>query len=164
MENVETPQGQAPEQNNEGATADQNVNELHAQIASLRKESASYRTKAKALETQLSTLQSAPAEAESRIAALESQLTQMRESALDVAISANAMQMGFHDPSLAMKLIDRSNLKPDDTSAIAQSLAELAKSSPFLVRNQRTDAADYSAGDANPVSAANDWLRKQAGM
>ena len=128
---------------------DQNpdVATLQKQIADLRKEAAGYRTKLRETEKAAALQQPTLENATARIAELENALTAMRTTTLHTAITAAAGQIGFIDPKLAVKLIDTDGLDPADTSGILKALNNVAKESPFLIKQQRNDAASLPADD-----------------
>lgn len=152
-------QTQTPDHGNTPA-AEPSVADLQAQIAALRKESASYRTKAKTLESELSARQPALDEAQARIQSLESDLLTVKEAGLNVAISAVASQLGFHNPEIVSSIVTRDGLTADNTQEISKRLAAIAKENTWMVKSYKTDAG-AQPNPADPKDQANAWFRKQ---
>lgn len=162
MNDDTTQSGTEQTQTESGTAPDQNISELNAQIASLRKEAASYRTRAKSLETELAQHKPALDEAQSRIASLEADLQTVRDASLSVAITAVASQLGFHSPQIVASIVTRDGLTADNTQEITKRLAAIAKDNVWMLRTVRTDAGAVSDSATDPTDAANNWIRNRA--
>lgn len=157
--NDETEVLAAPESTTETVTGTPNADAaaLKAEVEKLRKESAGYRTKLR--EAEKAAAASAPTieQANARISDLENSLAKMSEGALSQSITAVATSLGFANPAIAEKLMDKDGLKADATADITTRLTEVLKANPYLSSKRSTDA---SAGVNSPsVSDPNGWLR-----
>jgi hypothetical protein len=147
-----TTDGQAP--------VSQQPSEFEKIIAELRKENAAHRTK-------LATFEKAQADADAaklteterlqkQLAELQSEKEKaaqaLRDRVIQYEILAQATKLGIIDPDAAVKLLDQSQLKLDDSGVptnVDALLAKLIQDKPYLV-SQAKPPAPTAGGSTNP--------------
>jgi hypothetical protein len=144
-------------------TSDQKAERHERELAETRREAAASRTKARTLEEAAAAAkQAGMTEAEratARQTALEAEnrelLTRLRDQSLTSAAVAAATKLGFRNPELAVRLLDRSSIEWDDAGlpkGVEAQLRELAKADAYLVKNGT--GADYGGGTRGATPAA----------
>jgi type II secretory pathway pseudopilin PulG len=139
----------------DGESLEARANRLERELRETRNEAATNRRRAQELErtataaaqagmTELEREQARATAAEQRAQALEAQV---QAQALETATVSVATRLGFRNPELAYRLVDRSAVdynkdgRPTNVEAL---LAELAKSDPYLLKSA---GGDYGGGD-----------------
>ena len=153
--------GPAPSSDAAGAsgneTAEQRADRLERELQEARRDAATNRTKARQLEqAQEQARQQGMTEAErltARQTALETEnrelLTRLRDQALTSAAVAAATKLGFRNPELAVRLLDRTAVEWADDGqpkGVEAQLREMAKADSYLLKNG-TGAGDYGGGN-----------------
>lgn len=143
--------------------------ELQAKVAELERDNAKYREAQRKREAAEQASADAKRTEQERIAELERKLQDSerrdQERAVDARITEAARALGFRNPELATRLIDRSSLDVDDGRIrnVDSLLRKLLEREPYLAR----PAGDFGggprgtpAGSGNDVNAA---IRRAAG-
>lgn len=155
--------GQAQAAGSQGPATDTvDVAALQRELAEARREAAKYRNDAKAKET-------AKATTDDRIAELERQIVERdqrdQERSMRLATLEAASRLGFRNPDIAYRLIDRAAVEfaGDGTPKnVERLLSDIAKSEPYLV-GATSDFGGGPRGTPPPTSDVNTLIRRAAG-
>lgn len=138
----------------DGETAEQRLARMEREMAELRRENAGYRTRQREAEQEAERQRQAGLSEAQRTAEAATRLEeenralreQVRSAALTSAAVAAATKLGFRNPELAVRLLDRSAIEWTDDGqpkGVEQQLRELAKADPYLAKSA---AGDYGGG------------------
>lgn len=173
------PEGQAPDgQQAEGqepaATPDPNAEPEtfdRAYVERLRREAAEHRVKRQEAEQQVQQFQQAnmteaqrlQAERDAAVARVEALETENRRNALQAAVTAEATALGFHSPTVALRLLDESAVVDADgkPANVRKALSDLLKDNPYLAKRSTADAGDGRKPAS--TSSMNGLIRQAAG-
>lgn len=127
--------------------------------AEARREAARYRTERNGLQQQVQQFQQQgmteaerlQAERDAAVERANALEAQARQASLQAAVTAEATALGFHSPTLALRLLDESDVLDDEGKPknVKAALQAVLKDNPYLAK--RSSTADAGEGRGKPA-------------